>query len=97
MEQINCPQYISAWKVGNVAMLRQKVQSGIPAEGAQLPSSLIPKDEITFIGKANNGADTWSQGFRIDTNGLLTARASNDNSAIAVTWTAWSVTYITAN
>ena len=87
---------IVAYKTGNVATLTQISSSGISSTGITLPASLKPKNgNITFIGKANYNGDKWNQGFIIDINGNLTARAADNNSAISVTWTSWSVTYIT--
>lgn len=84
-------------KTGNIVCVRIVMGStGITADGIQLPSKYKPDYVyVPFIGKAYvNGQDKWDQGFRIDTNGLLTARSMNGNSSISCNYVQASVTYI---
>ena len=64
-----------------------------PASGVQLP--VTPISQVTFVGKANNGkSDVWYQGFKVDYEGLLTARSIDNNSSVSVTWCAAYTTFL---
>ena len=55
--------------------------------GKYFPQSIKPLLTYVFNGKANyNGVDYWDWGFRLDNNGLLTARSRDNNSSVQVTW-----------
>ena len=85
-------------RVGKVVTIFISRSDTLSTSGITIPTGYRPPTDLYFIGKAyinDSGYDTWSQGFRIETDGKLTARATNNNSSITVSWISASVTYIT--
>lgn len=71
--------------------LNANVSGAITVNGIQLPNGIKPNRIVYFVGKAG---DNWYQPYRIDTNGVLTARSGNDVNAIAVDWAIGHTTFI---
>ena len=71
--------------------LNANVSGAITVNGIQLPNEIKPNKIVYFVGKAG---DNWYQPYRIDTNGVLTARSGNDVNAIAVDWAIGHTTFI---
>lgn len=81
-------------KIGNIVQIACYTSTKLTTDGITIPEGYRPFGEMLFTGKAyKNGADTWTQPFRIDTNGVLTARSNDNNSAVEVTWWGFSIVY----
>jgi len=71
--------------------LEANVSGAISADGIQLPNGIKPARNVFFVGKSG---DNWYQPYKVDTNGLLTARSGNTVNAIAVDWALGHTTFV---
>ena len=75
--------------------LEHYAESGIPANGIQLPYSIKPIFQFTFSSKAFvDNVNRWYQGFLIQPNGMIYARSTEDNANIAVEYTSIHVVFL---
>ena len=90
---------ITLYRVGKVVTLTiASLSSEIGISGITIPYGFRPNVRVNFVGHAVvNNQDTWAQGFRVETTGVLTARSTNNNDPIAITWAVASTSYITTD
>ena len=87
---------LTVTKTGRVVTLQYANSAGLTTSGITVPEGFRPNNLLVFTGKGNrNGTDYWDQGFQLTTSGILTARSTDNNSNIAVTWANVVITYIT--